>query len=237
MGWCFHTPSPIQAKGYAHKCRVPGVEIILTGTVLFNDAPVADASVTAVDLAAGKAIALTPWSDVPTGLKLLSTQRTDVQGGFDLALGHPWPSQDQPLPGQVFELPKLADNQIVKLVATKGGQTFTALFNSRGQDIGADTPTTASYQLQQGAAVSVTIRLRLTAGRISGKAHGIMFLVKIVRKHKLGEPEPNDWVGTTPEERVLAVWPLTRTAYAFQGEDPGDARLHRHVVRVIRRPG
>jgi hypothetical protein len=104
------------------------------------------AGLVAVDLATGQAIALTPWSDVPKGLKLLSTQRTDANGAFD------------------FELPKLAENQIVKLVATKGGQTFTALFNSRGQTIGADTPTTATYKLQQGTAVSVTIRLRLTAG-------------------------------------------------------------------------
>ncbi len=58
-----------------------------------------------------------------------------------------------------------------------------------------------------------------------------------IRKLKLGEPEPNDWAGTTPQERLMAVWQLTRTAYAFKGADPGDTRLPRHVARVIRRGG
>jgi len=101
---------------------------------------------TAVDLATGKAIALTPWSDKPSTRRLLSTQRTDAKGAFD------------------YELPTLDEGQIVKLVATKGTQTFTGLFNSRGQTLGADTPTTATYQLQQGQAVSITVRVRLTAG-------------------------------------------------------------------------
>jgi hypothetical protein len=58
-----------------------------------------------------------------------------------------------------------------------------------------------------------------------------------LRKLKLGEPEANDWLATTPEQRLAAVWELTRTAYAFKGEDPGDARLRRDVVRVVRRGG
>jgi hypothetical protein len=116
----------------------------LVGVVLFNDTPVADASLTAVDLATGKAIGLTPWSDTPKGMKLLSTQKTDAKGTFD------------------FELPKLDDGQIVKVIATKGAQTFTALFNRRGRVLGADTPSAATYQLQQGQAVSITVRLRLT---------------------------------------------------------------------------
>lgn len=59
--------------------------------------------------------------------------------------------------------------------------------------------------------------------------------MKQIRKLKLGEPEANDWVGTSAAERLAAVWDLTRTAYAFKGEGPIDARLRRDVVRIVRR--
>jgi hypothetical protein len=69
---------------------------------------------------------------------------------------------------------------------------------------------------------------------VTGPHHGLMTRI---RKLKLGEPEPNDWAGTTLQERLMAVWQLTRTAYAFKGADPGDTRLPRHVARFIRRGG
>lgn len=56
-----------------------------------------------------------------------------------------------------------------------------------------------------------------------------------VRKLKLGEVEPNDWAGSSPAERLAAVWQLTCTAYAFKLEGNVDARLSRHVARVVRR--
>ena len=40
---------------------------------------------------------------------------------------------------------------------------------------------------------------------------------------------------TTSAERLLMMWPLTIQAWAFKGEDIGESRLARHVVRVIKR--
>jgi hypothetical protein len=116
----------------------------LAGSVVFSDQPIADASLTAIDLATGKAIDLKAWSDTP-GKGATGTQRTDAKGAFDV------------------ELPKLADDQIVKLMATAGSQTFTALFDARGRAVGAAGAQGASYRLAQGRAVSITIRLKLTA--------------------------------------------------------------------------
>jgi hypothetical protein len=115
----------------------------LAGSVVFNNQAVADASLTAVDLATGKAIALKAWSDTP-GQGATGTQRTDAKGAFNL------------------ELPKLGDDQLVKLTATAGSQTYTALFDARGRAVGAAGQQGASYRLAQGQAVSVTIRLKLT---------------------------------------------------------------------------
>jgi hypothetical protein len=38
----------------------------------------------------------------------------------------------------------------------------------------------------------------------------------------------------TPGERMLMVWPLTLTAWAFKEPNVVQPRLQRHVVRVIR---
>jgi hypothetical protein len=56
-----------------------------------------------------------------------------------------------------------------------------------------------------------------------------------IRKLKLGEREPNDWAERSIEERLEAVWTLTKAAYEFKLGSPIDARLPRHVARVIRR--
>ena len=55
-----------------------------------------------------------------------------------------------------------------------------------------------------------------------------------VQKLKLGAPEPNDWAARSAAERLDAVWQLTRTAYAFKMGDQVDARLSRHVARIVR---
>ncbi|MEB3196751.1 MAG: hypothetical protein VKP62_06055 [Candidatus Sericytochromatia bacterium] len=116
----------------------------LQGSVLLQDTPIADASLTAIDLATGKAIALKPWTDAGGG-SAGATLRTDAQGAFEL------------------ELPKLAADQVVKLVAVSGGQTYTALFDSRGRAIGGSPSAGAKYVLKQGQATLVTILVRLTA--------------------------------------------------------------------------
>jgi hypothetical protein len=39
----------------------------------------------------------------------------------------------------------------------------------------------------------------------------------------------------TPAERLLMVWPLTITAWAFKEPNVVQPRLQRHVTRVVRR--
>ena len=41
-----------------------------------------------------------------------------------------------------------------------------------------------------------------------------------------------DWEGTTPEERINAVWELTRLCLAWSGS--GEPRLQRSVCRIQR---
>jgi hypothetical protein len=112
--------------------------------VTYNDQAIPNASLTAVDLATGQALPLAAWSDT-AGAGATGTQRTDAAGTFELAL------------------PKLAGDQVVKLVATTGSQTFSALFDARGRAVGADGQQGAGYRLQQGQAVAVTVRVQLTA--------------------------------------------------------------------------
>lgn len=38
----------------------------------------------------------------------------------------------------------------------------------------------------------------------------------------------------TPVERMMMVWPLTLTAWAFKEPNVVQSRLQRHVVRIIR---
>ena len=57
--------------------------------------------------------------------------------------------------------------------------------------------------------------------------------VRMVRK---GDEEEDPYLKeTTPEARLLMMWPLTIQAWAFKGEDIRESRLSRHVVRVLRR--
>lgn len=56
-----------------------------------------------------------------------------------------------------------------------------------------------------------------------------------------GEPEPSgqeDWLDATPDERIEAVWTLTKACMAWEGdergEDSGEPRLQRSVTRVQR---
>lgn len=58
-----------------------------------------------------------------------------------------------------------------------------------------------------------------------------------VRKLKLGETEPNDWAERSPEERLLAVWEITRQAYDWKASLDFDVPLLRGVLKVVRRPG
>lgn len=52
-----------------------------------------------------------------------------------------------------------------------------------------------------------------------------------------GEPEPpdTDWLAMTMEERIDAVWELTRLCMQWNAGEEGEPRLQRSVVRIQRR--
>jgi hypothetical protein len=56
---------------------------------------------------------------------------------------------------------------------------------------------------------------------------------RIIRK---GEPLPveQDWEGSTPEERINAVWELTLLCLAWSRDQADEPRLQRSVSRIQR---
>ena len=50
----------------------------------------------------------------------------------------------------------------------------------------------------------------------------------------LGRGQAQDWSGTTPEERIEAVWELTQLCLAWEQAKAGEPRLQRSVSRVQR---
>lgn len=63
--------------------------------------------------------------------------------------------------------------------------------------------------------------------------------VVTTRVLRRGDPQPTDrdWEGTTPEERIEAVWQLTLLCLAWGEDRAGEPRLQRSVSRVQRRRG
>ena len=56
---------------------------------------------------------------------------------------------------------------------------------------------------------------------------------RIIRK---GDPLPEerDWEGSTPEERINAVWDLTLLCLAWNSDQAGEPRLQRSISRIQR---
>lgn len=56
-----------------------------------------------------------------------------------------------------------------------------------------------------------------------------------------GEPEPadmdSDWMAMTPEQRIDAVWTLTKACMAWNTEGDDEPRLQRSVVHIKRAGG
>ncbi len=48
------------------------------------------------------------------------------------------------------------------------------------------------------------------------------------------EPADLDWQGMSIEERMQAVWELTKLCYAWTDDDPSALRLQRSVVHIQR---
>ena len=57
-----------------------------------------------------------------------------------------------------------------------------------------------------------------------------------VRVLRNGEPAPsdNEWVGTSPEERIEAVWTLTKLCMSWNENSTVEPRLQRTVTRLQR---
>lgn len=57
--------------------------------------------------------------------------------------------------------------------------------------------------------------------------------VKVIRN---GDPEPreNDWAGTSVEERIEAVWTLTKLCMSWNEHSTSEPRLQRTITRLQR---
>ncbi|MDR3621815.1 MAG: hypothetical protein P4L85_20850 [Paludisphaera borealis] len=57
---------------------------------------------------------------------------------------------------------------------------------------------------------------------------------RVIRK---GAPEPTDvdWMALTPEQRIDAVWTLTKACMAWNSEGGDEPRLQRSVVHIKRK--
>ena len=57
--------------------------------------------------------------------------------------------------------------------------------------------------------------------------------VKVIRD---GSPEPpdNDWTKASPEERIEAVWTLTKLCMAWNNPSTSEPRLQRTITRLQR---
>lgn len=53
-----------------------------------------------------------------------------------------------------------------------------------------------------------------------------------------GQPEPPDraWLDCTMEERIEAVWELTKASLAWSQDTSAEPRLQKSMTRILRRP-
>lgn len=58
-------------------------------------------------------------------------------------------------------------------------------------------------------------------------------MTRVLRR---GDPHPHEqeWEDATPEERINAVWELTRLCLAWQTDQEDEPRLQRSISRVQR---
>jgi len=57
--------------------------------------------------------------------------------------------------------------------------------------------------------------------------------VRVIRDGQT-ESMNDDWIGCSPEERIEAVWTLTKLCFAWNSELPNEPRLQRTVTHVQR---
>jgi hypothetical protein len=57
--------------------------------------------------------------------------------------------------------------------------------------------------------------------------------IRVIRDQR-SEPPDVDWSGTSPEERIEAVWTLTKLCLAWNEQPSREPRLQRTVTRLQR---
>jgi hypothetical protein len=130
--------------------------IRLQGVALVNDAPLANARLTAFDLATGRPLPLIAAG----GQNLIAAggQNLIAAGGQNYAVAQA-PEAGTDVGGRFdCALAGLTPGQVVKVVATANGRTLVAVFDGSGNAIGAEA---SAYRLTQ-AAGALVVRLRLT---------------------------------------------------------------------------
>jgi hypothetical protein len=123
---------PVAPAAVARTTRLQGIATV-------NDTLLANAKLTAIDLASGKPLTLIAAGGqnlIAAGgqnyaLRKAADPGTDDTGRFD------------------YELQGLAPGQVVKLVASAGGRTLVALFDGQGNAVGAYGEPSKAYSLAQ----------------------------------------------------------------------------------------
>ena len=57
--------------------------------------------------------------------------------------------------------------------------------------------------------------------------------VRVIRDGR-AEAEDDDWIGSSPEERIEAVWTLTKLCLNWNNQLADEPRLHRTITHVQR---
>ncbi|MEB3222718.1 MAG: hypothetical protein VKS61_11625 [Candidatus Sericytochromatia bacterium] len=177
---------------------VPGVA--LRGVVLFNDAPVQNATLTAFDVATGNPLPLIAAGGqnliaaggqnliaaggqnliAAGGQNLIAAGGQNLTAGtggrFAVAQASPAAPPTTDTKGAFdLALPPLAPGQVVKLRAVAGDQTYLALFDASGKAIGQDTAP-AGYALRQAGGVSLRLKLTIGSTAIANAFEGVIKL-------------------------------------------------------------
>ncbi len=69
--------------------------------------------------------------------------------------------------------------------------------------------------------------------RMSDDSRSKQMTVRVIREG-LAEPPDDDWSTASPEERIEAVWTLTKLCMAWNNPSTSEPRLQRTVTRVQR---
>lgn len=75
--------------------------------------------------------------------------------------------------------------------------------------------------------------MRAILFRMNQDARQAQITARVVR-HGAPEPPDDDWTSASPEERIEAVWTLTRLCWHWNQPSDSEPTFHRTVTRVQR---